>query len=149
MINIESLFKYQSSIYSVQRRSGVNHRGMRMRWNNKLFPSLNSIHGKKSPYGSKGILRYYHYQSYPKLSPVIVAIRRITCSCHYCTTVLSLYWYLKTKEAFNQPIYGRFYNCKYSQIIGCHNNWVLMNFNMMEQMKKFTNTLIKIFLMII
>ena len=35
---------------------------------------------------------------------------------------------LKTKESVNQPIYGRLYYYKYSQIIGCHNNWISMIF---------------------
>ena len=36
--NRESLFKYQPCIYSVQRNSDVNHRDMKIRLNNKLFP---------------------------------------------------------------------------------------------------------------
>ena len=97
-----------------------------MRRNNKRFPSLNVINGKTSPYASKGILRHYHYRSDTKLGPGIVAIRRISCICHACTTILSLYWDSKTKEAVNQPRYGIVYNYKYSQILDCHNNWVLM-----------------------
>ena len=46
MKNRESLFKYKSHIYNVQRKSDVNHRCMKMIWNNKLFPSLNVINGK-------------------------------------------------------------------------------------------------------
>ena len=38
MQNIESLFKYQSRIYNVQSNYDVNHRCMKMRCNNKLFP---------------------------------------------------------------------------------------------------------------
>ena len=79
-------------------------------WNNKLFPALNVINGKTLPYASKGILRHYHYQSDPKLCPGIVAIRRIPCSFHACTSILSLSWYPKIKEALNQPRYGRTYN---------------------------------------
>ena len=48
-----------------------------MRCNNKRFPSLNVINGKKLPYGSKGNLRQYHYRSDPKLGPGIVEIRTI------------------------------------------------------------------------
>ena len=51
-----------------------------MQCNNKLFPSLNVINGKSSPYGSKGILRNYHYRSDPKLGPGIVAIIIVPCS---------------------------------------------------------------------
>ena len=76
---------------------------MKIRWNNKLFPSLNFINGKSSPYGSKVILRDYHYRSDTKVGPGIVAIRIISCSCHYCTTKLCLSWESKIKDAFNQP----------------------------------------------
>ena len=93
-----------------------------MRWNKKLFPPLNVINVKTSPYGSNGILRHYHYRLDPKLSPGIVAIRIISCSYHDCTTILSLSWDLKIKKTVNQLIYGRLYNFKYSQIISCHNN---------------------------
>ena len=43
-------------------------------------------------------------------------------------TILSLSWDLKTKEAVNQTRYGRVYNFKFSQILGCQNNWIMMNF---------------------
>ena len=67
---------------------------------------------KKPPYKSKEILRHNHYRSDKKLGPGIVAIRRIPYSCHACKTILSLSWYIKTKEAVNQPRYGIVYNCK-------------------------------------
>ena len=57
----ESIFKYQSCIYNIQRSSDVNHRGMKIRHYNKLFLSFNVICGKLSPYESKDILRHYHY----------------------------------------------------------------------------------------
>ena len=96
-----------------------------------MFPELNVINGKPSPYGSKGILRYYYYWSDPKLVPGIIAIIIIPFSCHAWKTILSLSWQLKTKEAFNHHRYDRVYNCKYSQIIGCHNNCIIMIFPIM------------------
>ena len=33
---------------------------------------------------------------------------------------------LKIKEALNHPRHGRVYNCNYSQILGCHNNWLII-----------------------
>ena len=36
--NRESLLKYQSRIYNVKINYDVNHRGMKMRWNDKPFP---------------------------------------------------------------------------------------------------------------
>ena len=82
MEKIESLFKYQSRIYNVQRNSDVNHRCMKMRWNKIFFPSLNVINGKTYTYVRKGIIRHYHYRSDPKLGPGIVSIIRIPCSFH-------------------------------------------------------------------
>ena len=71
----------------------------------QTFPSLNVINGKRSPYSIKEILRHYHYWSDPKLGPGVVAIRRITCSCHACTNTLSFSWDYKIKEAVIQPRY--------------------------------------------
>ena len=89
---MESLFKYQSRLYNVERNNYVNHRGMKMRWNNKTFPSLNDINGKPGPYGRKGVIRYYHYRSYPILGPEIVETKIFICSFHACTKILSLSW---------------------------------------------------------
>ena len=73
--------------------------------NNKRFPSLNVIKRKILPYGSKGILRHYHYCSDPKLGPGMVAIIRIPCSFHACKTISYISWDSIIKEAVNQPIY--------------------------------------------
>ena len=97
-----------------------------MWWNKKLFLSLKFIDGESSPYGNKVIIRHYNYSSYLTLGPGIVVIRIIPCSCQACTKILSLSWYLKIKEEFNRPRYGRVYNCKYSQIIGCCNNCIII-----------------------
>ena len=62
-----------------------------------MFPSLNVINGKSDQYGSKGVLRYYHYRSDLKLGLGIIVIRRITCSFRACTTILYLPWYYTIK----------------------------------------------------
>ena len=77
---------------------------------------------------ARGFLRHYHYRSDPKLGPGIFSLRRIPCICYACTAILYLSWYPKIREALNEPRYGRVYNRKYSQIIGCHNNCILINF---------------------
>ena len=41
--------------------------------------------GKSATYGSKGVIRNYHYRSVPKSGPGIVEIRIIPCSCNACT----------------------------------------------------------------
>ena len=99
-------------------------------------------------YASKGILRHYNYQSDPKLGPEIVAIRRTPCIFYTCTAILSISWVPKIKGTVNQHIYGKFYNYKYSQILGCHNNWILFISKMTGQMKNIMKILIKLFLMV-
>ena len=115
----------------------------------QIFSIIKCHECKKSPYEIKGILRHYNYRSDPKLVPGIVAIIRIQCSCHACTTILYISWDSKIKKSVNHPRYGRLYTCKYFQIIGCHNNWIIMIFLMMIQMKNITNTLIELLLMVI
>ena len=99
---------------------------MKMIWNNKLVLSLNVINGKTSTYERKGIIRHYHHWSDTKLGPGIVDIRILPCSCRACTAILSLSWYPKTKEEVNQSRYRRVYDCKYSHVLGCHNNCILI-----------------------
>ena len=60
--------------YNLQSEKNVMHRGMEMRWNDNLFPSLNIIYLESSPYGSKGVIIKYHYQSDPKLGLGVVVI---------------------------------------------------------------------------
>ena len=69
-----------------------------MKWNNKLFTSLNVINRKSSPYVHKDILIHYDYQSDPILCPGIVAIKIIPCSCHAYLTILPLTGILQLKK---------------------------------------------------
>ena len=112
MQKIESLFKYQSHLYNFQSNNYVKHRFITLRWNKKLFPSLNVINSKSAPYISKGVLRHYHYRSYPKLGTGIVAIVIIPFINRACKTILSLPWNYIIKEACNHPRFGRVYNFK-------------------------------------
>ena len=118
-----------------------------MKYNNKLSPSFNVINGKTSPYGIKENKRRYHYWSNPKLGPGIVAIRRITWSCHACTTLLFLWIQKAKKQLFIlymvEYIITNTLKPLVVTITGFY--WIL---KMMEQMKKFTNTLFETFLIV-
>ena len=57
MQKIQSQFKYQSLIHNVQRNFDVDHRGIKIIRNNKLFLPLNVINEKIFPYSSKVIIR--------------------------------------------------------------------------------------------
>ena len=75
---------------------------------NKVFPPLNVINVKISQLKSKGSLRHYHYREYPKLCHGFVGVIIITCSCHVCTTELSLPWYPKNKIHVISKDMGKF-----------------------------------------
>ena len=101
---------------------------MKLQQNNKNIPSLNVIIGKTASYGSKFVLRQYHYMSDIKLVPRFVSLKIISCSYHACKTQLYMTWGYKIKDAYNHPIYGRVYGRKYFIILGSQNNWIIMNF---------------------
>ena len=83
---------------------------MKFRWNNKNTQSFNVIIGKTAPYGSKVVLRHYHYMSDPKLVPGFVSLKIISCSYHACKTQLYMTWGYKIKDAYNHPRYGKIFN---------------------------------------
>ena len=127
MQNRQSIFKFKSRFYNVQSNDDVKHRGMKLRQNNKVFPSLSLINGK-TPYEIKGVLINYHYRYDPKLCQEVVALRLFSWNCHACTTKVSLPWDTKIKYACNKTRYGRVYDCNYYLIIGSQNNWIIMDF---------------------
>ena len=55
---------------------------------------------KTYPYGSKGVLRNYHYWSDPKLSPDIVSIRIIPC----ISMLVQLYYIFLSIKISNNPL---------------------------------------------
>ena len=63
---------------------------MKFRWNNKNTQSFNVIIGKTAPYGSKVLLRHYHYKYDPKLDKGVVSLKKIPCCYNACTTQLYL-----------------------------------------------------------
>ena len=75
MQDIESLFKFHSHFYNVQKNYIVNHRRIKLRWKNKLFMSLNAINVKTHPYWSKGFLIHRQYRSYPTLGQEVVDVK--------------------------------------------------------------------------
>ena len=76
----------------------------------KIVSIIECDNEKTAPYGSKGVLRHYHYRSHLKLGQGAVSVRRIPCGCQACTTQLSLPWNSKIKDACNQAKYERVYD---------------------------------------
>ena len=79
-------------VYNVKWNDDVNHRGMKLRWNNEVFSSLNVVNWKPAPYRRKGVIKQYNYRSDTKLGPGSFAITRIPCSCNVCTKKLYISW---------------------------------------------------------
>ena len=72
--------------------------------NTQMIMSNNTLDGIWRCFSINNII------SRPMIGPGIVEVRTIPYSCHDRTTILSLSWYSKIKEAVNQPIYGIVYN---------------------------------------
>ena len=54
--------------------------------------------------------RTVQYLTAQKLVQVVVSVIIFSCSCHACTTQLSLPWDPKVKDTYSKPIYGSFFN---------------------------------------
>jgi hypothetical protein len=63
----------------------------------------------------------------PKLTEGQCAMRRIPCLCEECTKQLDKDW-IPQVPAADQPRYGKVERCKYSNILGSYNDWIIMPF---------------------
>ena len=54
-------------------------------------------------------------------------MRRIPCLCDQCCEMLDKKW-IPGVNAENQPCYSPVLNCKYHDILGDYNNWIIMPF---------------------
>ena len=59
----------------------LRYRVIRIKYNNKKFPSPTFYKLKHPPCGGIGIIRHYRYRVNKKLCQVIFYVQRITCSC--------------------------------------------------------------------
>ena len=100
---------------------------MKLIWSKKYI-SLSVWKRKLSPYWRRGVIRYYHYRDDPKLVQVEVYVWIKTRSFQSCHIKISPTWDTKIKDRSNQFIYRRVIDFKFSQILGTHNSWIIMNF---------------------
>ena len=54
-------------------------------------------------------------------------MRRIPCLCENCCEMLDKKWISGVRPE-NQPCYSPVLNCKYHDILGNYNNWIIMPF---------------------
>ena len=84
----QSEAKFQSTHYHLQKKEDVQHKDVKMAWNNMLFPSLNIAENRKKIHGSTGIMSRYHFRVDPDLGQGKCTLRRIPCACINCMAQL-------------------------------------------------------------
>ena len=127
----ENARKYSNKIYHIQKKEDVSYRNISMTWTKSKFPKLNIANGRNKVYGSGTVLSHYHYRFDPRIGHGKCAMRRIPCLCKHCLDTLDKKW-ISGECAEDQPCYAPVLNCKYNQILGHYNNWIIMEFEVSE-----------------
>ena len=86
------------------------------------FPELPFCGPHTNLHGAKGLSKHYHLRFYPKLGHGICAIRRITCTCVGCTSMMEKPW-IYGSPSKKQAQYKPVTNCNYWSVLGSYNNW--------------------------
>jgi hypothetical protein len=127
----ESMIKYKSKFHHIQHKEDVPHGNVKMAWKRSKFPKMSVANNKSKIRGSSTVLSHYHYRCDPNLGNSKCAMRRISCLRQACTDQLDEDW-IPGVESEKQLCYAPVLNCKYNQILGNYNNWIIMPFNATE-----------------
>ena len=119
--------KYSKKTYHIQKKKDVPYRNIAMTWTKSKFPKLKIAKNKEKIRDSSSVLSHYHYRFDPRLGHGKCAMRRIPCLCDQCCEMLDKKW-IPGVNAENQPCYSPVLNCKYHDILGDYNNWIIMPF---------------------
>jgi len=130
----EKARKYASKKYFVQKKEDVPFHNLKMTWTQSCFKSIKVADGRSKVCGCETVISHYHYRVDPKLGEGKCLMRRIPCLCQACNSQLKRKW-LPGVEPSNQPRYQNVTNCKYSNVLGDYNQWIIMPF----QFRKDTN----------
>ena len=80
--------KYTDRQYHVQDNDDVSHKDMKLYCNTNQFPSLSFCGPYSKSHGARGLIKHYHLRFDPKLGNGVCAIRRISCACVACKSML-------------------------------------------------------------
>ena len=114
--------KWTDRQYHVQDNAYVTHQYVRMYCNKNKSPELPFCGPHYKPHGARGLGKYYHFRFDPKLGNGVCAIRRITCACVACTSMLYKPW-IYSIPSDEQDCYKPVTKCAYWPVLGYFNNW--------------------------
>ena len=84
--------KWTERQYHVQDNTDVAHQDVKIYCNTNKFPELPFCGPHSKPHGAKGLSKYYHLRSDPKIGNGVCAILRIKCDCVACISMLDKHW---------------------------------------------------------
>ena len=86
------------------------------------FPALPFCGPHYKPHGARGISKHYHLRFDPKLGMGVCVIRRTTCDCVACTSMLDKP-FISGISLDKQERYKHVTKCTYWPVLGSFNNW--------------------------
>ena len=114
--------KWTDRQYHVQDKSDVAHQDLIFYCNTNQFPELPFCGPYSKPHGTRGLSKHYHLRFDPKLGNGVCAIRRISCACVACTSMLEKPW-ISDIPPDEKERYKPVTKCTYWPLLGYFNNW--------------------------
>ena len=127
MKNKEYNQKYKERRHILHKSEYKNHIELKNKRNNKQFTKQNIAEVRKPYHGVNGILTCYHIRCDPYLGLGRYEIRIIPSDFIELINSVCLQWYPYLAPKY-QPRYSSVTQCKYYQILGKHNYWLMVYF---------------------
>ena len=93
--------------------------------NKNQLPALPFCGPHSKPHGARGLSEHYHLRFDPKLGNGVYAIRRISCACVACTSMLDKPW-IYSIPSYEQERYKPVTRCNYWPLSESFNNWNIL-----------------------
>ena len=114
--------KWTEIKYHVQYNATVELKDVKIYCNTNQFPELLFSVSHSKPHGARGLSKHYHLRLDTKLGIGVCAIRRISCACVACTSMLDKHWISGISSDKQEP-YKPVTKCTYWPVLGAFNNW--------------------------
>ena len=84
--------KFTDRQYHVQDNANVELKYVKPYCNTNQFPELSFSGPHSKPHGSRGLGKHYHLSFDPKLVMGVCEIRRASCDCVACISIIEKHW---------------------------------------------------------
>ena len=108
--------------YRVQDNAAVKLKYLRIYCNTNQFPALPFCGPHSKLHCARGLGKHYHLRFDPKLGMRVCEIRRISCACVACTSMLEKSW-ISGIPSYKQDRYKPVTKCTYWPVVWAFNNW--------------------------